>query len=58
MSLNFVYKIYRRIFAVTVPVLHPVRSARGAFLKLCNEDNTPSMALNEAHLEGLFFLGG
>lgn len=30
MSLNFVYKIYPRIFAVTVPVLHPVRSARGS----------------------------
>jgi len=30
MNLDFVYKIYSGIFVATVPVLHPVRSARGS----------------------------
>jgi hypothetical protein len=59
MSLDFVHKIYSSILAVTVPVLHPVRSACGSlfsrFVKI--HYNIPSMPLSDAHLGGFFFLG-
>jgi len=44
-------------FAPTVPVLLPVRSAYGSYLKtvLVTNDNTPPMPLLDAHLGGLFF---
>ncbi len=43
------------IFASTVPVLLPVRSACGSFFLNKTHKNTPSMPLCEAHLEGFFF---
>jgi len=45
------------IFALTVPVLLPFRSANGSFyLKVRNtNNNTPSMPLYDAHLGGFFF---
>jgi uncharacterized membrane protein YgcG len=41
-------------FAPTVPVLLPVRSACGSFFLNKIQNNTPSMPLFEAHLEGFF----
>ncbi|GEM_PF-6941664 len=45
-------------FASTVPVLHPLRTAFGSFFKkvLITINNTPSMPLIDAHLEGFFIL--
>lgn len=45
-------------FVLTVPVLLPVRTASGSFTKevFLTQNNTPSMPLNNAHLEGFFFL--
>ncbi len=42
-------------FASTVPVLLPVRSACGSFFLNKTLNNTPSMPLCDAHLEGFFF---
>jgi hypothetical protein len=46
------------IFAPTVPVLLPVRSAHRSYLTdiYFNNDNTPPMPLYDAHLGGLLFL--
>lgn len=41
-------------FAATVPVLLPVRSACGSFFLSKTHNNTPSMPLCDAHLEGFF----
>lgn len=44
-------------FALTVPVLHTVRSADGSFFKIVPHfnNNTPPMPLADAHLGGFFF---
>jgi len=51
--------VYRTTFALTVPVLHHIRTAFGSFFQKVRKTyhNTPSMPLNDAHLGGLFFLG-
>ena len=43
-------------FVITVPVLHTIRTASGSFSKdsFLTNDNTPSMPLSDAHLEGFF----
>ncbi len=48
----------RFTFAITVPVLHTIRTACGSFLQviISIKDNTPPMPLNDAHLGGLFIL--
>ena len=45
-------------FTSTVSVLHTIRTASGSFFKkvFATKDNTPSMPLPEAHLEGFFIL--
>lgn len=47
------------IFAATVLVLHTIKTAYELFFQkvLVTKDNTPSMPLPEAHLEGFFILG-
>lgn len=59
MKKNFVVQYLVPIFAVTVLVLHPLRSAHGSLLRrfFYFNDNKPSMPLCDAHLGGLFFLG-
>jgi hypothetical protein len=54
-SICVIYK-YRLIFAATVPVLLPVRSASGSFFGLTPTTfNTPLLPIKEAHWRGLFF---
>ena len=45
-------------FASTVPVLLPIRTARGSFFFDSNftNNNTPPMPLHDAHLGGFLFL--
>lgn len=45
-------------FALTVPVLLPIRIAHGSLLKKSTftNDNTPPMPLHDAHLGGFLFL--
>jgi hypothetical protein len=46
------------IFAITVLLLLPIRTAQGSFSKdsFFTQDNTPPMPLNDAHLGGFLFL--
>jgi len=46
------------IFALKVPVLLPIRTASGSFLKeqFSTQDNTPPMPLLDAHLGGFLIL--
>ena len=41
-------------FASTVPVQHTIRTACGSFFLKKYNNNTPSMPLRDAHLEGFF----
>lgn len=45
-------------FALTVPVLLPIRTAHGSFFKdsTFTNNNTPPMPLHDAHLGGFLFL--
>ncbi len=58
---NFVNEVTKAhfcfTFALTVPVLHTVRSADGSFFKIVHrfKNNTPPLPLADAHLGGFFF---